>query len=335
MYYQEATTTASTWYAPSSDIDQVLSMLTPCLQWTVPTLPTQSVDMPIQVHYPHFSTSAIHGGIVDCVAFYGDQILSRACHDNVIVLWEILGFSSQDPPPPTEIAPLPRIPRPNDQDASQFTRSAFVPIVSPQCPLQYDRRMQFHTPKCDEFFFVRFQLFHQAPQHPVLAFANPAGEIFFWDFARFGVYGDVMSRLQDPALDTEKGVALPPWLSRPPRTSGPGGKPKGTGVGVGGGGGRVAQGENRTVAHSLKDLDPKLVAEWDSMYGIRDRDHALEAHHRIEVSVKDTDGPRRSRLWAAPFVGRQATWSPGGEWCVVAGSLNVVFVLRRWGKTAS
>ena len=78
--------------------------------------------------------------------------------------------------------------------------------------------------------------------------------------------------------------------------------------------------------------DPRLLAEWDSMYVVSDRDHALEAHNRIEVSVKDTEGPRKSKLWAAPFVGRQATWSPGGEWCVVAGSLNVVFVLRRWGR---
>lgn len=295
--------------------------------------------MPVQVHYPHFSTSAIHGGIVDCVAFYGDQILSRACHDNVIVLWEILGFSSQDPPPPTEIAPLPRIPRPNDQDATQFTRSAFVPIVSPQCPLQYDRRMQFHTPKCDEFFFMRFQLFHQAGQHPVLAFANPAGEIFFWDLERINAYADTMDDLQEPCRDKDKPVSLPRWLSRP-RINGPGrakataGKVAQSATAQAGTAGTQSFSNGRSV-HSVKDLDPKLVAEWDSMYAIRDRDHALEAHHRIEVSVKDNEGPRRSKLWAAPFVGRDVTWSPDGEWCVVAGSLNVVFVLRRWGRTGS
>jgi polycomb protein EED len=33
--------------------------------WTIPELPTEPIDTPIQVHYPHFSTSAIHGGIVD------------------------------------------------------------------------------------------------------------------------------------------------------------------------------------------------------------------------------------------------------------------------------
>lgn len=191
--------------------------------------------------------------------------------------------------------------------------------------------MQFHTPKCDEFFFMRFQLFHQPDQHPVLAFANPVGEIFFWDLERIRVYGETMERLQDPNRDRDKSVRLPKWLSRP-KTNGPG-KSKATSNG------RFAQAtaqaaqndDNRTV-HGISDLDPKIVAEWDSMYAVRNRDYALEAHNKTEVNVKDNEGPKRSRQWAAPFVGRQATWSPGGEWCVVAGSLNVVFVLRRWGK---
>ena len=30
------------------------------------------------------------------------------------------------------------------------------------------------------------------------------------------------------------------------------------------------------------------------------------------------------------FLGRQIAWSPGGEWCVVVGSMNCVAVLQRW-----
>lgn len=34
-------------------------------QWTLPDLPTEPITTPIRVHYPHFSTSAVHSGIVD------------------------------------------------------------------------------------------------------------------------------------------------------------------------------------------------------------------------------------------------------------------------------
>ncbi|OAR03049.1 hypothetical protein LLEC1_06282, partial [Akanthomyces lecanii] len=101
-------------YLLSGGHDQVINL------WTMPKLPTEPVVTPLQVHYPHFSTSAVHSGIVDwyearayllppqqdtnvfhapSVSFFGDYILSRACHDNVIVLWRIEGFSSQGPPP--------------------------------------------------------------------------------------------------------------------------------------------------------------------------------------------------------------------------------------------
>ncbi|KAJ2982075.1 hypothetical protein NQ176_g1625 [Zarea fungicola] len=33
--------------------------------WTMPELPIEPVPTPVQVHYPHFSTSAVHSGIVD------------------------------------------------------------------------------------------------------------------------------------------------------------------------------------------------------------------------------------------------------------------------------
>ncbi|KAG5932766.1 hypothetical protein E4U59_007301 [Claviceps monticola] len=89
-------------YILSSGHDQVINL------WTVPDLPSNAITTPYQVHYPHFSTSAVHGGIVDCVAFFGDYILSRACHDNIIVLWRIEGFSSDGPKQPQSTAPTPQ-----------------------------------------------------------------------------------------------------------------------------------------------------------------------------------------------------------------------------------
>ena len=140
-----------------------------------------------------------------------------------------------------------------------------------------------------------------------------------------------MEQLQDVHRDRDKPVDLPKWLSRT-RTNGAG-KSKAAANGKTTQPTAQPHTEDSRVVKDLQTLDPKVVAEWDSMYAVRDRDHALEAHTKTEVNVKDHDGPKRSRQWAAPFVGRQATWSPGGEWCVVAGSLNVVFILRRWAKT--
>lgn len=253
------------------------------------------------------------------VAFYGDQILSKANRDNVIILWQILGFSSDDPPPPHDIAPLPHIPQPNDYGASQFTRSAFVPTVSPQCPLQYDRRLQFHTPKCDEYFFLRFELHFQPNQHPILTFCNRTGEIFFWDLERVKAYDDVVGTLRDPDRDRSKPVRLPHWLGR--LRPGVNSKSRMTSVSRGSQGSQTPEVEDRRDVYDIADLNPKDVAEWDSKYKASDRDHALEPHHKIEVRSK-------GRI---PFLGRQAAWSPGGEWCAVAGSGNVVHMLRRWG----
>ena len=39
--------------------------LTNNLQWAIPELPEQHVDVPIIIHYPHFSSSEVHSGLVD------------------------------------------------------------------------------------------------------------------------------------------------------------------------------------------------------------------------------------------------------------------------------
>ncbi|KAF4125298.1 polycomb protein EED [Geosmithia morbida] len=291
--------------------------------WVLPEFPNEPVESPIQVHYPHFSTSAIHGGIVDCVAFYGDQILSKANRDNIIILWEIVGFSSQDPIPSHDVAPLPQIPQPNDYGASQFTRSAFIPATSPRFPLQYDRRLQFHTPRCDEYFFLRFELYFQPGQHPILTFCNRTGEIFFWDLERVREYGNIMNALRSPSRDMTKPIRLPSWIGRiRPRVNS---KPRGASVGKGSrASSQTPEVEDRRNVYDIADLDPKDVADWNAKYGVMDRDHALEPHYKVEVKFKKN----------TPFLGRQASWSPGGEWCTVAGSGNAVHMLKRWSSSA-
>ncbi|PFH55188.1 hypothetical protein XA68_10469 [Ophiocordyceps unilateralis] len=193
-------------YLLSGGHDQVVNL------WTIPDLPISPITTPMLVHYPHFSTSAIHSGIVDCVAFYGDQILSRACHDNVIVLWRIEGFSSDSEAPPPSAAPTPQIVVPSNEDSDRRTRSAFVPALSPLCPAHYTRLLEFHTPNCGPQFFMRFKLHHVPGQAPLLAFCNAAGNIFFWDFDRLPKHRNIMHTTRDPFNVKSKQSQLPNWL---------------------------------------------------------------------------------------------------------------------------
>jgi polycomb protein EED len=258
------------------------------------------------------------------VAFYGDKVLSRANHDDVIVLWEILGFSSTNPPPSR--APLPQIPQPNDHGPGQFTRSAFLPSTSPDYQLQYERLLQLHTPRCKEMFFMRFQLHHQPNQNPVLCFCNKVGEIFFWDFERVRAYGDILKTLKDQSSP----VRLPRWLGRlgVPSTA----RSQGLGSRLGSmESSQTPEIDSTRNITSLDEVNPKVLSDWNSMYSDRDGSLSLEPHHKIDQFRAPTKKPGRKAA-KAEIVGRQVAWSPGGEWCVVAGSSNLVQVLRRWNR---
>ncbi|KAM3439205.1 hypothetical protein NHJ13734_003812 [Beauveria thailandica] len=320
-------------YLVSGGHDQVINL------WTMPDLPTEPVVTPLQVHYPHFSTSAVHSGIVDCVAFCGDYILSRACHDNVIVLWSIEGFSSEAPAPSQSNAPTAQAVVPTSlDDQSRLTRSYFWPTTTPECPSQYTRLLEFHTPNCGPQFFMRFGLHHVPGQNPVLAFCNAGGNILFWDLHRLSVYHDVMLALHDPSRDrTQPRAPLPTWLKAiiPRQRADMYGRIKGVkekralaapnrrqssaSSSRGGGGGAPA---SVSSAGGAEETTPEFSAEtlesWASKYSMEDPHEPVKAH-RTESS-------------AATFVGRQAAWSPGGEWCVVVGSSNTTLVLQRWAN---
>ena len=256
------------------------------------------------------------------VAFYGDQILSRACHDNVIVLWRIEGFSSDGPPPPQSIAPTPQSVTPTNYDPGRLTRSAFVPTISPQCPAQYTRLLEFHTPNCGPQFFMRFKLHFVPNQNPVLAFCNAAGNIFFWDFERLTAYRELMESLRDPERkDKGKLPRLPGWLKPviPRQRADAANRVRGSATD------KDSPSSNRTSFiesskpnEELADYSPETLESWSSRYNMEDPHEPLRAH-KTESS-------------SANFVGRQAAWSPGGEWCVVVGSSNTTLVLQRWSK---
>jgi polycomb protein EED len=300
-------------YLLSAGHDQVINL------WTIPELPTEPTSTPLQVHYPHFSTSAVHSGIVDCVAFYGDQILSRACHDNVIVLWRIEGFACDGPPPSQSIAPTPQSVTPTSFEPGRLTRSAFVPAITPQCPAQYTRLLEFHTPNCGPQFFMRFKLHFVPNQNPVLAFCNAAGNIFFWDFERLTAYREFMLAHRDPDKKEKGKLRLPPWL-KPVIPRHRGDKVRGSATAEKG-----SPSSNKgsfTESSRANDESVEFTADtlesWSSRYNMEDPHEPLRAH-KTESS-------------SANFVGRQAAWSPGGEWCVVVGSSNTTLVLQRWNK---
>ncbi|KAL1879423.1 hypothetical protein VTK73DRAFT_6955 [Phialemonium thermophilum] len=293
-------------YVLSAGHDQVINL------WTLPDLPEEHTDDPIMIHFPHFSTSEVHSGLVDCVAFFGDLILSHACYEEIIVLWRIEGFSSEDPPPTQAQAPT-------SYDPSKLTRSAFAPVISPACPAQYTRLLEFQASDCGPQFFMRFKLFQSPRHHPVLAFCNAKSKTFFWDFARLTSYFEFMATLNNKDKERSEIIERPPWLhskstrrpNNPNRARDPSDKDSRASNGA------SSDPDSSTVPGVTHDS----IHSWDELYDISSpHDHALKPHKVVGVSGE----PK--------FVGRQVAWSPGGEWCVVVGNQNRALIFQRWAK---
>ncbi|TVY64271.1 Polycomb protein eed, partial [Lachnellula suecica] len=170
-------------YLLSAGVDHIINL------WTLPELPDSKTgtNQPTRIYYPHFSTSEIHDNIVDCVAFSGDLILSKAANENCIVLWSINNFDSAHPQPPLTSAPT-------THDAQRDTRSAFSnPIPSSKGhSAPYVRLLQFNIPD-SEIMFMRFSLFPGShTMNPVLAFCNTSSKVYFWDLRRLEAYNDAL-----------------------------------------------------------------------------------------------------------------------------------------------
>ncbi|KAF4773488.1 WD domain-containing protein [Colletotrichum scovillei] len=290
-------------YILSAGHDQIINL------WTVPDLPTEHTDRPVEVHYPHFSTSEVHSSLVDCVSFYGDYILSRACHDDVIVLWKIEGFSSQDPPPPQSMAPTTINP-------ANLTRSAFSPGVSAECPAPYTRLIEFQTLGCGPQFFMRFKLHFVPDQHPILAFCNANGKIYFWDFEQITGFHDYVNAVKRPKRDGDEAVPKPSWLPAITHRANTNGKAAPTVREK-----KAADKARRTELEQIPELraqyNQETLQTWDGKFTVGNPQVPLKPH-KIE------------NCGASTFVGRQVAWSPGGEWCVVVGSSNFALVFQRW-----
>ncbi|KAL2200386.1 WD40-repeat-containing domain protein [Corynascus similis CBS 632.67] len=319
-------------YLLSTGHDQVINL------WALPEFPTEHLDIPFVIQYPHFSSSEIHNNLVDCVAFHGDLILSRACHEDTIVLWQVEGFSSADPVPGPLDAPTPT-------DMAKQTRSYFTPTLSAQSrPAMFTRLAQFHTPDCGVQFFMRFRIFRAPGKHPILAFANAKSKTFFWDLARFGSYSRYMAKLKEAKeagrpLVGEGGVSKPAWLvirrsgkKTTTATTTTTAAAAAAAAGVAGDGAAslrsfvMGGGDKESMVSASPDPESvtglghsrETLQAWAEMYDLSNPVGQIKAHRTVQVE--------------GGFVGRQVGWSPEGEWCVVVGNGNRALIYQRWAK---
>ncbi|CZR62292.1 related to `extra sex combs` protein (WD-40 repeat family protein) [Phialocephala subalpina] len=336
-------------YLISGGIDHVINL------WTLPEFPdiNTGTNKATRIFYPHFSTSEIHSDIVDCVAWHGDLILSKAANEDSIALWSINAFDSTSPPPPPSTAPT-------THDLTRDTRSAFAPSSpsSPNSPTAlYTRHLQFSIPE-SAIIFMRFSLFpgrpptSDSPQtnssfssdnpsttnsigaNPILAFCNTASKVFFWDFTRLENYHDTLS--QFPSEETFSPPRKHPFLQPFQRRTR--------------GGGALARLSRRSPSPTESTSSHITTSDVpDSSY----RDESQDGKGKEKGNGKGKIDWNRSREnWASKydmgdplreigahgtevvkglsFTGRQVAWSVDGRWCVVVGSSGVVACLQRW-----
>ncbi|KAL2061958.1 hypothetical protein VTL71DRAFT_7336 [Oculimacula yallundae] len=322
--------------------------------WTLPDFSEAGTGMTLtRLYYPHFSTSEIHGDIVDCIAWYGDLILSKSDKEEVIVLWSITNFNSALPTLPPSSAPT-------THDTTRESRSAFV---TPPASLAdnaislYTRLIQFSIPESN-IMFTRFSLFpgnknSEFGRNPVIAFCNTNSKVFFFDLARLENYYDVAELIDDAtktatpggnsnsarsssatskkseesqnlSIPTEQNPRAHPFLAPFQRRN------------RGGGGGsslsRLARETsltestnsdqtNQDETHAGKAAGKidwaKSKEGWKKKYKLGDPLKSLEAHHEVMVRP-------------LKFTGRQVAWSNDGMWCVVVGSEGSIGVMGRW-----
>ncbi|KAI9799518.1 MAG: hypothetical protein M1833_004040 [Piccolia ochrophora] len=278
--------------------------------WVLPELPNESTgtDKPTVVHYPHFSTSAIHHDYVDCVMFYNDFILSKCAREDLIVLWRVTGFSSSLPPPPPSTAPT--------THERLETRSAFGD--------GYERLIQFSCPGTEPFY-MRFGLFHPnlsyPPQytptftHPVLAMGNVNSKISFWDFQQLVAFSQPSAGEADgPPSRGGRGKKRPRFdLGTPREGSVSSSTPSSRGPS-----GSVSIGDRGGGAGGSSTTDGAF--DWPRRPGKK---------HDISDPLNKVEPHKTVTVPKIGFATRQIAWSACGEWMVVVGDNAVVAVFGR------
>lgn len=319
--------------------------------WTIPDLAEESrfwrqispeerkrsAHEVLTIYYPHFTSTGVHSNFVDCARFFGDLIISKAAGEDKIVLWKITGFDSRKPPPDSATAPKMEdyldtrngFMRRVYQDARGVTKVEVAEDYEDQ-PL-YERLLEFETPKVEQFY-LRFGLLTPSPDHPdlhpVLAFANAASELRFWDLERLSLghaYGlDDGRTMKSIKRKLHKGVARPinpqerlqrmrsnshslrendsPVSTTSNHSSG--GWPRQTST--------EATSEISDMVSTTTTALPPLPVRDRERYPIHDAHEPLRPHAKVSLSELQFKN-------VAYFNARAADWSPCGRWCIVAG----------------
>ena len=287
--------------------------------WTIPGLPNDvsGTDKPTIIHYPHFSSSAVHTDFVDwsdqlstptrlkllttgSVDWYHDLILSKCANENMIVLWRIEGFDSSSPPPSSNSAPTTHEFRP--------TRSAFGGT--------YQRLLQFEALETTPFY-MRFSLFCQPEKRPILVIGNEKSKVFFWDLQSLEEWAET-SKDDDDNNDNrfkipraKKGIARK-ILSKQRESS-------------------IAS-TTTTTTNTGSSVGPHSLLHSTSR-NAADENREGSSRARQKFAVDDpfrTLIPHRTQVVPrVTFASRQVAWSVGGEWMVVVGDQGMIALFTR------
>ena len=287
----------------------------------------------LMIHFPHFTSSAVHSDFIDCARFFGDLVVSRAAGvaEKKIVLWKITGFDSRKPPPDLRTAPKTEeyldtrngFMRTATVDANGVERVEITPELQDQPP--YERLLEFETPHSDTFY-LRFGLLLPSADypdiHPTLAFGNGTTELRFWDIERLSL-GHAGGLDENKAATTKKrkkrGTAVKvkqkkaseresPSLVRESTVSSTSNISSGPWPGP-----RQSSTEATSeVSDDLAATNPPFPVPDREKYPIHDPHQPIKCHEKVtltDLQYKKQNG----------FLMRAADWSPCGRWCIVAG----------------
>lgn len=236
------------------------------------------------------------------------MIISRACYEEKIVIWSIVGFDSR--------ISVKEEDAPSNFDQSVPTRSAFSQ-VDEESPQLFSRLLELKTPGVGEakltgnMFFMRFGLYTGYRDNPILAFGNAGSKILFWDLARLMDIQHYLAGVNDG-----ENPPVPKWLPLGKNV-----EPKQS----------LGRKQNITQRSSAIRIGKEEASQ--SVQGIKALVEKGGKYFMGEPSAPL--GPHSACLLTMAkgkpkFVARQAAWSSCGRWCVVVGSNNRIVILRRW-----
>ncbi|KAJ9605382.1 hypothetical protein H2200_010039 [Cladophialophora chaetospira] len=289
------------------------------------------------IHFPHFTTSAIHHDFVDCVKFFGDLVLSKAANENKLVLWKMTGFDTRSPPPDSATAPKTEgyldtrngFMRTATGDKNSVETVKIAPEFLDQPP--YQRLLEFDSPN-SKTFYMRFGLLLPSPDfpdlHPALVFGNETTEVRFWDLQRLSLgFAGGLDENKPTAPRRKKGAAArfnranvapagemdSPSLVRESTVS--------SASNISLGPWPARQTSTEATSEISDDLpangsNPPFPVPNRKRYPLHDPHQPIKPHERlklIELQYKQQKG----------FFARAADWSPCGRWCIVVGESQI------------